>query len=74
MSNTIFKITFEGELMSEIAEQMEDKLAAWLSRQGFTGKIDDSTTGNTTTFEYKPPTTPGAPRWFNPQPKPEKRR
>jgi len=72
MENTIFTITLEGSLLSELAEQMEDKLADWLAKQGLSGVIHDSTTGNDTVFEFKPSELPV--RRFNPQPKPEKRR
>jgi hypothetical protein len=74
-TKSILTIEIEGTIISEEAERLEDKLAEWLAKQGYTGKIEDSVTGNTTTFEFKPPKAAELlARRFNPQPKPEKRR
>jgi hypothetical protein len=75
MSNKLV-IEIENTVLPEEAERLEDKLASWLAKEGYTGKIEDSITGNTTVFEYTPAKNEETHylRRFNPQPKPEKRR
>lgn len=63
-------IVFENSILPEEAERLEDKLARWLQLTGYTGRIEDDLTGNTTTFECVQPAR--VERRFNPAPKPQK--
>jgi len=50
---TTLAINFSTEIHPEFLEKLEDKLAEFLAKEGWEGKIEDSTTGNTTIFgEY----------------------
>jgi len=71
MSNKLV-IEIEDTILPEEAERLEAKLSMWLAKEGYTGRIEDNITGNTTVFRYTPAQQPE--RRFNPQPKPEKRR
>lgn len=72
MSTNKIVIELENTILPEEAERLEDNLSMWLAREGYTGRLEDSITGNTRVFKYTPPKQ--VERRFNPQPKPEKRR
>lgn len=43
-------VFFDSEILSELAEEIEDALAESLETLGLKGRIEDVITGNTTTF------------------------
>lgn len=50
---SVIKIVLDGSVLPADAEELEDELADFLARLGYSGSVEDGITGNSTAIRTK---------------------